>query len=80
MPIYEYVCLECGERFDALRLMRDADATIACGRCQSERTTRQLSLFFSQSGGRTATASESHSHAGGGCGGCSGGSCGSCRH
>ena len=76
MPIYEYICLECGERFDALRLMREADEPIACKYCESQRTLRQLSVFFSQSAGnlRSQTATSS----GGGCSGCSGGSCNSC--
>ena len=79
MPIYEYICQDCGERFDALRSMREADAPIACGHCQSVHTTRQLSVFFAQSGGRNASASAvSTSSSGCGCGGCSGGSCASC--
>jgi putative FmdB family regulatory protein len=75
MPIYEYVCLDCGTRFDALRPMRDADAPIACKECKSECTTRQLSVFFAQSGGRAVAGSN-----GGGCAGCSGGSCSHCGH
>lgn len=45
MPLYEYVCADCEERFEALRPMRDADAPIACPRCGSERTSRGISLF-----------------------------------
>jgi len=53
MPLYEYVCLDCRTRFDALRLMKDADATIACQNCQGENTSRLLSVFFAHSDGRT---------------------------
>jgi putative FmdB family regulatory protein len=72
MPIYEYVCLDCGERFEAIRLMKDADRVIACQNCESERTSRQLSLFYAQSGGRVLAGSD------GGCASCSSGTCASC--
>jgi putative FmdB family regulatory protein len=39
MPLYEYVCKDCGHHFDALRSMKDADKTINCRSCQSEQTT-----------------------------------------
>ena len=74
MPIYEYACLDCGERFERLRPMKDADAPVACTACQSEHTSRLLSLFFAQSGGRTVAGSSS------GCASCSGGSCATCNH
>jgi putative FmdB family regulatory protein len=73
MPIYEYICLDCSTRFDALRSMKDADKPIACDHCSSQRTSRLLSLFNAQSGGRVVAGTGS-----GGCAGCSGGSCASC--
>jgi putative FmdB family regulatory protein len=75
MPIYEYVCLDCGERFETLRPMKEADAPIACDLCESQHTTRCLSLFFAQSGGRVIASSGNSA-----CGSCSGGSCASCRN
>jgi putative FmdB family regulatory protein len=75
MPIYEYACLDCGTRFERLRPMKDADTPIACVTCESERTSRLLSLFYAQSGGRSVAGSNSS-----GCASCSGGSCASCRH
>jgi putative FmdB family regulatory protein len=45
MPLYEYKCLDCEACFDALRGMADADASIACPKCGSENTCRQISLF-----------------------------------
>lgn len=74
MPLYEYVCKDCGHHFDALRSMKDADKVIACRSCHSEQTQRALSVFYAASDGRSVTQSS------GGCGGCSGGSCGSCGH
>ncbi len=74
MPVYEYVCLDCGSRFDALRPMRAADAPLACDACESEHTSRTLSVFYAQSS-RRAVAGTSGSC---GCGSCSGGSCATC--
>lgn len=77
MPIYEYICLDCGTRFDALRSMKDADAPIDCRDCHSAHTSRQLIVKFAShakgnGGGRTASGG------GGGCAGCSAGSCAGC--
>jgi len=77
MPLYEYVCADCGERFDALRPMRDADAPIDCPRCGGQRTSRGISLF-------AAISSEGViAGAGSSCGSCSpSAACASCsaRH
>ncbi|MEM5775513.1 MAG: zinc ribbon domain-containing protein [Anaerolineaceae bacterium] len=74
MPIYEYICEDCGAKFDALRSMKDSDAPITCKNCLGQHTRRALSVFFASSDGRSVTHSE------GGCGNCSGGSCGGCGH
>lgn len=57
MPLYEYVCLDCHTKFDALRSMNDADVPIACQDCQGENTYRVLSVFFAQSDGRSIAQS-----------------------
>lgn len=75
MPIYEYICQECGARFDALRSMKEADAPISCQVCSSLHTQRAISVFNAQSGGRIV-AGGGHN----GCASCSGGSCASCGH
>lgn len=74
MPIYEYVCVDCHARFDALRPMKDADAPIQCKNCYGEHTSRTISLFNAQSGGKVVAG------AGGGCAGCAGTSCATCGH
>ena len=45
MPIYEYVCQECGEKFE--KLVRSSSGTTepVCPRCGSRRTEKALSLF-----------------------------------
>ncbi len=74
MPIYEYLCSDCGVKFDAFRSMKDADAPISCKNCLSKNTKRTLSVFFA--------SSEGHSIASGspGCSSCSGGNCSTCGH
>lgn len=72
MPVYEYICKECGNHFDKLRSMSQADEPIACSKCNSLATQRMLSRFYASSDGK-AIASQGSS-----CGGCSGGSCSSC--
>ncbi len=52
MPIYEYICLDCETKFDALRSMSEADAPILCSNCESGHTSRTISLFAAHSEGR----------------------------
>lgn len=73
MPIYEYLCVDCGKRFEVLRTIKEADTPIACQNCQSTHTNRVLSVFFAQSDGH-AIASNSSS-----CASCHATSCASCR-
>lgn len=69
VPIYEYVCLGCENRFDELTTV-DSEAP-PCPDCGSARTRKRLSLFASPSGG------DMPGIGGGGC--CGGGACG-CGH
>lgn len=69
MPVYEYVCSDCHNKFDALRPMSQADEPIACERCASGRTARVLSVFAAVSDGKpVAGASDSSCACGGSCG------------
>jgi putative FmdB family regulatory protein len=75
MPIYEYVCLDCGKDFELIRSMSQKDAPMACSVCGGENIKRKLALAVAMSGGHAVSG------AGGGCncGSCSG-DCGSCGH
>jgi putative FmdB family regulatory protein len=73
MPIYEYLCKDCGKRFEMLRAIKEADTPIPCKSCQSNQTQRALSVFFAQSGSKIIAGANN-----GGCSGCSGGTCSSC--
>lgn len=44
MPVYEYRCRTCGERFEARRAVADADAAIACSEGHTD-VSRLLSVF-----------------------------------
>ncbi len=57
MPIYEYTCLDCNTKFDALRRMSEADTPISCEECRGENTSRKISLFYAHSDGRVVTQS-----------------------
>lgn len=76
MPLYEYICLDCKHRFDELRPMNDADKSIPCSECHSEHTSRRISVFNAQSGGRVVAGNAASS----GCAGCSAGSCAGCHN
>lgn len=75
MPLYEYVCKDCGKKFDTLRSFKDADTPIPCAKCQGKHTQRMMSVFAAHSGGKVVAGGN-----GGGCAGCAGGSCASCGH
>ncbi len=74
MPLYEYVCTTCRNRFEKLRPMESAGEDANCPDCGSP-APRALSVFasFSRSEG-----GEMQAFGGGGCAGCGGGSCASC--
>jgi putative FmdB family regulatory protein len=71
VPIYEYVCEDCGGRSQAMRSMSDRLAPVACEGCGSSKTA----LAFSVPGRVGASAQEPSSGCARGIPGCAGGSC-----
>jgi putative FmdB family regulatory protein len=69
MPIYEYVCDKCNERFEKIVINRQQE--ISCPKCGSAKATIQLSVFATAGGG---SSNPSGGFSGGG-GGCCGGGC-----
>lgn len=67
MPIYEYVCDDCGALYECIVMF--ASQPIVCPKCSSNRHTLQLSVF------RAASKSGDSVSAAGGCG-CTPTSCG----
>jgi putative FmdB family regulatory protein len=45
MPMYEYRCRKCSERFEMLRRMTDDDRDLECPECRSDEVERLLSAF-----------------------------------
>ncbi len=45
MPIYEYRCQTCGQRFEKIRPMAEADKELECPECRSKKTERLISGF-----------------------------------
>ncbi len=71
MPIFEYLCKDCGKKFEALVY---GSAQAACPSCHGKKLEQQLSVFAVAAGGsKSAPASEAASLP---CGtGCCGGAC-----
>lgn len=54
MPIYEYACRDCGERFEALVI---GSVPASCPACQGDRLEKLLSVFaVGASSGRSQVA------------------------
>lgn len=50
MPIYEYECEKCDEKFELRRGMNDSDAEVKCPKCGAERPRRVFSAFATGGG------------------------------
>ena len=70
MPIYEYRCTACEERFE--ELVRNSDVAVACPECGSAAAERLLSVFAGIGGSKTPAATPDYSRMAtspvGGCG------------
>lgn len=71
MPIYEYVCDDCGERYE--RIVMNQSAKVACPKCASAKHTIQLSVFAAPANGSKISNNSGPMT---GSGGCCGGACG----
>ncbi len=50
MPIYEYQCQECNERFDKFIRSMLAEVEVVCPNCGSEQVNKGFSTFASRGG------------------------------
>jgi putative FmdB family regulatory protein len=71
MPIYEYICDACNERFEKIVINKQQE--ISCPKCSSKKASIQLSVFATAAGS-SGGPSSSGGFSGGG-GGCCGGGC-----
>jgi len=77
MPIYEYQCVDCNNRFEYL--VMGGRGPEACPGCQGKKIKKQMSAcgFLSKNGrGETVSASAGASA----CSGCAATSCAGCGH
>lgn len=73
MPIYEYLCNDCGERYE--KLVMSKSQAIECPKCASRKKTAQLSVFSAATKGSNGASASSASSGGGACG-CNSHGCG----
>jgi putative FmdB family regulatory protein len=62
MPIFEYVCKDCGREFE--KIVPRYDSHVDCAHCSGGNVEKQLSVFAVVGGSSSSEASES------GCGRC----------
>ena len=70
MPIYEYQCMQCGEKFEARQSFGGNGSRLNCPKCQAPNPRKLLSSFFATSSGAAGSSSEDS------CPTCSSGVCG----
>jgi putative FmdB family regulatory protein len=77
MPLYEFMCHDCRQKFEKLCGFSSAGGGVTCPKCQGTNTEKALSTFAARSKGSDGGTSS----AGGGnsCGGCASHNCGSCH-
>jgi len=62
MPIFEFVCAECGKPFEALVLSGGKIGEVTCPACHSQNITKKISTFASRlSGGSSFSFASSPS-------------------
>ena len=55
MPIFEFKCKECGEKFEKLLFSSDKDK-IKCPKCNSENVSKVFSVFSSKATGSSCAS------------------------
>jgi putative FmdB family regulatory protein len=63
MPIYEYVCQECGAKYEKLVRFGSTEVQLRCPRCGSTRAEKAISLFGTSAAGGELSATASRSAA-----------------
>ncbi|RJQ53357.1 MAG: zinc ribbon domain-containing protein [Nitrospiraceae bacterium] len=66
MPIYEYVCLKCNNKFSLLQSLSPAEKNSECPRCASREVKKIVSSFCCSSGSSGPPSLPSSGFGGGG--------------
>jgi len=69
MPIYEYQCIHCGQRFEVRQAIGEDGSKLSCPKCHAGTPKRLFSSFFSPGSSGTGPSEVS-------CPTCSSGICG----
>jgi putative FmdB family regulatory protein len=69
MPIYEYQCTRCGERFEVRQAIGEDGSSLSCPKCHAGEPKRLFSSFFGRGSSGTEPSEVS-------CPTCSSGVCG----
>jgi len=48
MPIYEYQCTQCGEKFEEVQSISEDSSKLVCPKCGSQNPRRLFSTFHSR--------------------------------
>ncbi len=67
MPMYEYQCSKCEERFEELVANEEDEANVECTGCGSTKVFRVLSAFSVNAGGASQGTAIPPCATGGGC-------------
>lgn len=57
MPLYEYQCLTCGRRFEALQRMGEDASGLSCPTCGADELRKEVSTFSGLGGSGCGSAS-----------------------
>jgi putative FmdB family regulatory protein len=56
MPIFEFVCADCGQPFEELVRSANAVDEVTCPNCHSEQVRKQISVFASRVAGNSSAS------------------------
>ena len=66
MPIYEYICLKCNEKFSLLQSLYPVEKNTECPRCSSKEVKKVISSFSCAAGAGGSSSMPAPSFGGGG--------------
>jgi len=66
MPIYEYICSKCNNRFSLLQSLYPAENNTECPKCLSKEVKKAVSSFSCSSGTGSSSSASAPGFGGGG--------------